>query len=71
MLMADRLTWLCFLGMLGAAALRVASELPGVPTAVGHALSIAAGLLWLACFVAWAWRYLPMYLSPRVDQAPG
>jgi uncharacterized protein involved in response to NO len=71
MLMADRLTWLCFLGMLGAAVLRVAAELPGVPTAVGHVLSIASGILWLACLVPWAWRYLPMYVSPRLDQRPG
>jgi uncharacterized protein involved in response to NO len=71
MLMADRLTWLCFLGMLGAAVLRVAADLPAMPTAVGHGLSITSGLLWLVCFVAWAWRYLPMYVSPRVDQRPG
>ena len=42
MLMADRLTWLCYLGMLGAALLRVGAELPGVPTAAGHALSLAS-----------------------------
>lgn len=71
MLTADRLTWLCFLGMLGAAALRVAADLPGVPAAVGHALSVVSGLLWLACFVSWAWRYLPMYVSPRIDRQPG
>jgi uncharacterized protein involved in response to NO len=71
MLMADRLTWLCFLGMLVAALLRVGAELPGVPNAAGHALSVASGLVWLACFVPWAWRYLPMYVSPRIDQRPG
>jgi len=71
MLMADRLTWVCFLGMLGAAVLRVAADLPGVANAGGHALSVASGIVWLACFLPWAWRYLPMYVSPRVDQRPG
>jgi uncharacterized protein involved in response to NO len=71
MLMADRLTWLCFLGMLAAAVLRVAADLPGVPTATGHALSVSSGVVWLMCFVPWAWRYLPMYVSPRVDRQPG
>lgn len=71
MLMADRLTWFCFLGMLGAALLRVVAELPGVPTAAGHALSLGSAVVWLSCFVPWAWRYLPMYVSPRIDRQPG
>jgi uncharacterized protein involved in response to NO len=71
MLMADRLTWLCYLGMLGAALLRVGAELPGVPTAAGHALSLASAVVWLACFIPWAWRYLPLYVSPRIDQQSG
>jgi uncharacterized protein involved in response to NO len=71
MLMADWLTWLCYLGMLAAALARLAADLPGVSTAVGHTLSVASALVWLACFVPWAWRYLPMYVSPRVDRQAG
>jgi uncharacterized protein involved in response to NO len=71
MLMADRLTWLCFLGMLAAALARVGAEFPGVPPGAGHGLSLAASALWLACFVAWAWRYLPMYVMPRLDHPSG
>ncbi|MFO1206883.1 MAG: NnrS family protein [Burkholderiales bacterium] len=71
MLTADRLTWHCFLGMLGSALLRVAGDLPGVGAGAGHALTLMAGVLWLACFASWVWRYLPIYLAPRVDQRPG
>jgi uncharacterized protein involved in response to NO len=70
MLTADRLTWVCFLGMLAAALLRVGAELPGVPPAAGHGLSLVSTAVWLACFIPWAWRYLPLYLSPRVGQQP-
>jgi uncharacterized protein involved in response to NO len=34
-------------------------------------LSVAAAVLWLAVFVAWAARYLPIYLRPRADGRPG
>lgn len=66
-LAADRLTSACFLGVLTAAALRLAAEL--VPVAA--ALMPLAGLAWLAAFGVWAARYLPIYLQPRVDGRPG
>ena len=71
MLVADRLTWYCFLGMLAAALLRVGAEVPGVTPAAGHWLTLSASVVWLACFCAWALHYLPMYLSPRVDRQAG
>lgn len=70
-LTADRLTWYCFLGMLATAVLRVAAELPGIAGSAGPRLMPLAAIAWLACFIPWAWRYLPMYLSPRVDHNPG
>lgn len=68
-LAADSLTWGAYLGVLAAALVRAAAELPGV--ARFGAISVLAGALWLACFGLWAYRYLPMYWRPRVDGKPG
>lgn len=70
-LVADRLTWGCFLGVLLAAGLRVAAESPWAIGMPGWRLSVMAAALWLACFAAWAYRYLPMYWQPRADGRPG
>lgn len=66
---ADRLTWGCYLGVLAAAGLRVLSELTAA-TALGSLFAAAAAFAWLAAFGTWAWRYVPMYVRPRVDSAP-
>jgi uncharacterized protein involved in response to NO len=65
-LVADRLTWWCYLGVLLTAALRVAAELAPVG-GTRSALMMAAAALWLCAFGLWTWRYLPMYVTPRVD----
>ena len=65
---ADPLTWNVFLPLQAAAATRVAAD---VLTAAYAALLVAAAVLWLACFAAWSWRYLPYYWRPRVDGKPG
>jgi uncharacterized protein involved in response to NO len=63
---ADTLTWTCYLGVALAAVLRAAAEfLPG--SAAGEVLMIAAAIVWLASFGVWAARYVPMYLTARVD----
>jgi uncharacterized protein involved in response to NO len=62
---ADTLTWLCFFGVIASALTRAAAEF--VPQPALGAFMIGAALLWLAAFGAWAWRYVPMYLAPRVD----
>jgi uncharacterized protein involved in response to NO len=63
----DALTWRLFLVIQVAAALRVAGEfLPA-----GGWLNLAAGLAWLGALLAWAASYLPVYLRPRADGAPG
>jgi uncharacterized protein involved in response to NO len=64
---ADKLTWACFLGVLAAAIVRVSAELPGVPGSAGPKLSALAAMVWLAAFLPWATRYLPLYLEPRAD----
>jgi uncharacterized protein involved in response to NO len=63
---ADRLTWACYLGVLVCALLRASAELPAAGAATS-ALMIAAALVWLGSFGTWAWRYVPMYLRPRVE----
>jgi uncharacterized protein involved in response to NO len=66
---ADALTWSCYLGVLTAAALRTAAEF--IPAgSFGNAVMFAASLVWLGSFGVWAWRYVPMYLTPRVDARP-
>jgi uncharacterized protein involved in response to NO len=64
---ADALTWVCYFLVIAAALVRAAAEF--VPHQALGGFMLAAGLLWLAGFGAWAWRYVPMYLGPRVDAA--
>ena len=63
---ADTLTWACFIGAIVCGVVRAAAEFArgGEPAVV---LLLIAALIWLASFGTWAWRYLPMYLKPRVD----
>jgi uncharacterized protein involved in response to NO len=63
---ADALTWGCYLGVISAAALRVLAEFM-LGTSLSALLMAAAALTWLAAFGVWAWRYVPMYVTPRVD----
>lgn len=65
---ADRLTWIVFLILQAAALARVAAD---IWTGAHSALLVAAASLWLACFAAWSWRYLPYYWRPRADGKPG
>ncbi len=67
-LAADRLTWVAFLLLQAAAVLRVVAD---VWVGAHGALLLAAVGAWLACFGAWSWRYLPIYLHPRVDGKAG
>lgn len=63
---ADMLTWCCYLGVLLAAALRLLGEFArGMP--LGSVVMLASALAWLGAFGVWAWRYVPMYVRPRVD----
>jgi uncharacterized protein involved in response to NO len=68
-LAADRLTWSLFLAVQGVVALRMLADL--TPAALSPWLMLAAALAWLAVFVTWALRYLPIYLRPRADGRPG
>jgi len=68
---ADALTWWAFLGVLATAGVRAAADLWVVPPAPRLWLSVAAAVLWLAVFIPWAARYVPIYLAPRADGRPG
>ncbi|MGZ8157116.1 MAG: NnrS family protein, partial [Burkholderiales bacterium] len=61
---ADTLTWVCYFGVIAAALVRAAAEF--APAQAMGSFMIAAAVLWLTAFGAWAWRYVPMYLAPRV-----
>ncbi|HZN23607.1 MAG TPA: NnrS family protein [Burkholderiales bacterium] len=63
---ADSWTWCCYVGLLAAALLRVAAEF-ALGSAIGSVLMVSAALAAFAAFGAWAWRYVPMYVRPRVD----
>ena len=67
-LAADRLTWAAFLFLQAAAAMRVSAD---IFTGAYGSLLAAAALVWLGCFAAWTWRYLPYYWRPRADGKPG
>jgi uncharacterized protein involved in response to NO len=70
-LVADNLTWYCFLGLGLATLLRMASELPFEGPATRQMLNIGAATVWLACTGLWVWRYTPFYLRPRKDGKEG
>jgi uncharacterized protein involved in response to NO len=67
-LAADRLTWCAFWLLQCAAVLRVMAD---IWRGAYGGLTLAAAVLWLACFAAWSWRYLPAYWRPRADGRPG
>ena len=66
-LAASRTDVIIFLLLQLAAVLRVLAGIAG-----GHrVLTILAGIVWMAAFVEFLLRYLPMLMRPRVDDRPG
>lgn len=65
---ADRRTWWIFWIVQAGVVLRILSELRAGWFAAGLVVTV---LLVLATLVAWAARYLPIYLQPREDDQPG
>ena len=70
-LIADLLTWWCFIAVQAAAVLRVCAELPRIPLIAHEGLQLLASGIWVIGLTVWAARYLPIYLRPRLDGKPG
>jgi uncharacterized protein involved in response to NO len=68
-LAADCLTWALFLGLQALVVVRALADL--LPAGASSLLMMVAVLGWLGIFLAWALRYLPIYLRPRADGKPG
>lgn len=65
---ADRLTWWIFWMLQTCVLLRILAELLVAWMAAGLVVTV---LLVLMTLLAWAIRYLPVYLQPRADDQPG
>jgi uncharacterized protein involved in response to NO len=69
-LVADNLTWFCFLSVSVIAWLRIAAELPGLDK-MNLMINIVTASSWLICLLPWFLRYMPMILRARVDGRAG
>ena len=67
----DRFTWLLFLGFQAVAVLRILADGPLAMAQMAPMLYVLAGVIWLACFILWAAKYIPIYWRQRVDGKPG
>ncbi|HQC28129.1 MAG TPA: NnrS family protein [Methylotenera sp.] len=67
----DRLTWGIFLGFQAVPMLRIISELPGLEPTLRSHLYLCTGLVWLACFGLWTYKFAPIYWKPRSDGGAG
>ncbi len=70
-LKADAVTWGAFLAVLATAAMRIAAELPGLPTEARAMLMWLSAFAWVLALLPWVVTYLPIYLAPRADGRPG
>jgi uncharacterized protein involved in response to NO len=59
---------LMFIGMQAVALTRIAADMLPVDSGTYYLIAVFG---WLACFIPWAWRYLPAYWRPRADGLPG
>ena len=70
-LVLDNFTWLLFIGFQVAALLRVIADIVPAVTQYAPQLYLMAGMVWLACFIIWAARYVPIYWRQRIDGKSG
>ena len=68
-MLVERPVILMFGGIQMAALFRVLADT--LPAQTRYWLYIASAMTWLACFVPWSLRYLPVYLRPRTDGLAG
>ncbi len=51
--------------------IRIGLELMGLIDVTWIQYTYTSGILWLVVFLLWTFRYLPIYLKPRIDGQPG
>jgi len=68
-LQMDTYNWSCFWGMIVVAVVRALGEIAVFNDVLN--LNVVAALGWLVVASAWALRFGPVYLRPRVDGNPG
>ena len=69
-LIADNLTWFCFLSVSAITLLRIAAELPELDK-MNLMINIITASSWLIVLLPWFLRYMPMILRTRVDGRAG
>lgn len=70
-LQADNATWWLIWLVQAIALVRMLPDLLPPLLAWSYQLVFLAGLLWLAAFGLWVWKYAPAYWRPRLDGKPG
>ena len=68
LLRADKTAWFLFLGFQFAAIARILGDLP---FSDASNLYLVAAVIWLACFVIWDIKHIPIYLQGRIDGKQG
>jgi uncharacterized protein involved in response to NO len=70
-LVLDNVTWWLFIGFQSAAIVRILPDVIPAVTNNAPLLYLLAGIIWLACFLFWAVRYVPVYWRKRIDGKAG
>ena len=68
LLRADKTAWLLFLSFQFAAIARILGDFPFTSASI---LYIIAAIIWLACFMLWDIKHIPIYLQARSDGKQG
>lgn len=68
LLKADKTAWFLFLGFQFAAITRILGDLSYIGASGFY---IVAAIIWLACFVLWDIRHIPIYWQRRIDDKQG
>lgn len=68
-LRTDRLIVCCYALVIAAAALRLVALLALLPTSLALGALHASASAWALAFALYLWRFFPMLIRPRVDQA--
>ncbi|MCC6916172.1 NnrS family protein [Nitrosomonas sp.] len=70
-LVLDHLTWLLFIAFQIVVLLRVIPDIFPAAAPLAPKFYLAAGGIWLSCFLLWAIRFAPIYWRARVDGKAG